>query len=351
MKRQLSTSACILFLSLCVARPGRADIVTCNDFPSVCSQIVNFSVTGGSRPYVVVEGSQGNFLDPSNPSQIAYSFGNSAASEVGVRTLATGILTATDTTASTYGDYDSVSIAANDIFTLSGPAGSSVSITADFTVAGTANLSAVAPYGSSLISGGGASIELCGPGGSFACGGDQFNDTFYTGLGASFPGYSGPLVSGNFSGDVSGTQDYLEHSFTWTQQVGTPFDVYYAMTAYTYGGTVDLTDPGTLSFDLPSGYSLQSLGGFSSPSPSAVPESSSVTLFAFVLAMTGYFRYRFRRRGYRGKQGPARSGRAASGAVVTFSFQRSASICRKLKAESSGERHASMYAYGSDSRR
>jgi hypothetical protein len=297
MKRQLGTSACILFLSLCFGRPAAADIVNCGLDPSVCSPIVNFSVAGGSNPYVYVSNPSANFLDPSNPSQIAFSFSGSQASEVAAGSLSTGILTATDTTTSTFNDTDFISIAANDIFTLSGPAGStgsSVSITATFTVSGTANLSAVGPGGSDLISGGGASIELCGPGGSFACGGDQFNDT----LDAPFPGYSGPIVSGNFSGDVNGSQDFLQHSFTWDQQVGTPFNVFYAMNAYTYGGTVDLTDPGTLSFGLPTGYTVDSVSGFSSAgAPSPVPESSSVTLFALALAITGFCRLPLRRRG------------------------------------------------------
>lgn len=267
--RHIATAALIAVGTL-VGGQAPADPITngvnCNlaTFQSACAAIVSFSVAGGANPYVYVSDAQGNFLNLANPSGIQFTFGNGPVSETASGSLATGILKATASDSQVYGGYDPLSITANDIFTLHGPPGTAT-ITAVFTVSGQAMLGAVGPYGSSLVSGGDASITLCGPGGGFACGGDSFSDRFYTGFGQAFPGFDGPID--------------LTHSWTFTQEVGVPFNVFYSMAIEVYGGSmIDLTDPGTLTFDLPEGYSISSASGYSSVT-SNVPEPRTLSLF------------------------------------------------------------------------
>lgn len=279
MTRPFSALLFAAFLVLCVGRRAGADVVNCNDpaYSSACAGIVNFSVAGGANPYVYVSNPQGNYLDLTNPAQISFSQ-TAGNPEQAAGSLASGILTATDQAISVYDDYDSLGINANDIFTLSGAAGL-VSITAQFKVSGTAYLQAVGPGESILIDGGDAHIVLCGPGGSFACGGDAFQDTG-----------GPPFAGGTFAVTSEYTgQPYLEVDYTWMQQVGTPFGVYYGMSMDVYSGSeIDLTDPGTLSFNLPAGYTISSEGGFTGGAPAgAVPEPGSIFLLAPVLVLSG----------------------------------------------------------------
>lgn len=282
MTRLFPVIACFVLLFLCFPHPAAAGPVNCGDptYTAACAAIVNFSVAGGPNPYVYAQDANPSndgthYLDLSNPDQINYSCPSSACagvSELASGSLSTGILQISGEAVSVYDDFDSVGIGANDIFTLGGPSGS-VGITATFTVTGTAYLAAVGAGQSILIDGGDASIELCGPGGSFACGGDTFQAT------GSAPYFGGTEpVTSEYSGEP-----YLLVTETWMQQTGVPFDIFYSMTLGAYSGSaIDLTDPGTLSFTLPSGYSLTSEGGFSQGLSSSVPEPGT-----FVLLLAG----------------------------------------------------------------
>lgn len=282
MKTLGAISAALLAVTTFSA-PASASVVNCNVFPSLCSPIANFSVAGGPHPYVYVSDNNANYLDVANPTQIAFNYNDASIAETAIGSLATGILKSKGTALSVYASYDQLGIAANDIFELSGPAGT-VSLTARFRTKGIADLVAVPKGGSILIDGGTVNIELCGPGGSFACGGDTFDVTSPN----PFGGYLGPIYS-----DANPSQKYLEHDYTFTQAVGTPFNIFYAMTLVAYSGsTIDLTDPGSLDFVLPAGYSIHSVSGF--PATSA-PEPITVALFGMGLAGAVAVRRRTRR--------------------------------------------------------
>ncbi len=288
MTRQFFILSHFTLLAFCLARPAAADPVSCNDPANTgaCNAIANFSVSGGANPYVYVQDQSSgmalnHYIDLSNPAQISYSCPSSSCagiSESASGSLATGVLKASGEAVNVYDDFDSVGISANDIFDLHGPAGS-VSITATFEVTGTANLAAVGPGGSILIDGGDASIVLCGPGGSFACGGDTFQATGVS----PFPGGTETITS-EYTG-----KPYLLVSYTWTQATNVPFGVYYSMNLDAYSGSsIDLTDPGTLSFNLPAGYSLTSEGGYSQGVVTATPEPRTLAaLLTALLAILG----------------------------------------------------------------
>lgn len=275
MKRLLAVAA-LAIMCLAFSRVASASIVDCNTDPSQCTTF-NTSVAGGANPYVYIQDAyfadtSNTYFDPANPTQITYNFNNGAVMEQATGSLATGI---TGVFAEGITSGDTVSVAANDIFTLVGPAGGPVDITATFTAAGTATLAPVASN-SPLVGGGNAQVELCGPGGSFACGGDSFNLG-----GIPFAGYSGPVFSENTG------QPSLTRQWTFSESAGDTFNIYYDLSAQVAAGsTIDLYDPGQLSFILPDGYSIESASGFESPvSTSATPEPRSLGLLALVLTV------------------------------------------------------------------
>jgi len=265
--------SCLLF-----AREAAASIVNCNTSPTTCNNVFNQSLIGGSNPYVYVQDAyfsdtSNSYFDPASPGQITYSFNNGAVTEQATGSLATGI---TGVLAEGGSSGDLVKVVANDIFTLNGPTGGGpVNITATFYAAGTASLAAVGSN-SPLVGGGNATLQLCGPGGSFACTSDDFNVG-----GLPFAGYSGPVYSNN-SGNP-----YLEAQSTFSESAGSTFNVFYNLSAQVAAGSsIDLYDPGQLSFTLPDGYSIDSEGGFQYPvPPSAVPEPASFGLVGAVVAV------------------------------------------------------------------
>jgi hypothetical protein len=278
MKNHLvACAAVVTLLCLLFTRAASAEIVNCNTSPSSCT-VFNQSLTGGAYPYVYVHDAyfsdtSNTYFDPSNPGDITYIFGNGAVSEKAKGSLATGSI---GVLAQGFTSGDLVNVSANDIFTLHGPAsGGPVNITVEIHAAGTASLP---PVGSSspLVGGGDASVEVCGPGGSFACVFDNFNVG-----GLPFAGYSGPVFSENTH------KSYLDARWTFSESAGSTFGVFYELHAgVAAGGTIDLYDPGQLSFTLPEGYSIDSVSGFQSPAPlSGVPEPSSLGLMALMIGL------------------------------------------------------------------
>jgi hypothetical protein len=264
-----------------------ADAVSCSPYSPFfdhCSSILFGN--GGTTPYIEVVGRLGSYIDVDNPSQISWVYADTAVSEVASGSLQTGQLHSTDWAKEVYYDADSLTINARDSFTLSGAPGV-VSITARFRVDGNAILPAV--DSSILTDGGQANLILCGPGGSYACGGDTFNLSY----GPPFPGYSGPIYS-----QYNTAQHYLERTWTWDQQVGVPFNVFYSMQIQVYSGsTIDLSHTGTLDFILPGDYEVTSAGGYSSLVASGVPEPGTWVLMALGLAAAGLRKARQRGRG------------------------------------------------------
>jgi hypothetical protein len=274
----LADAAVFAMLGLFCARQAAGEIVNCNNSPSSCTTF-NASVIGGPNPYVYIQDAYFNdtsdtYFDPASPTQINYNFNNGAVVEKATGSLATGI---TGVYAEGDSTGDTVKIFANDIFTLNGPSGGGpVDITAIFHAAGTASLAPVASN-APLVGGGNATLQLCGPGGSFACVADQFNLG-----GIPFAGYSGPVFSEYTS------EPYLQAESTFSESAGSTFNVYYSLIAsVSAGGDIDLYDPGQLSFDLPAGYSISSVSGFQFPAPttSTVPEPGSLGLLACVMGV------------------------------------------------------------------
>lgn len=288
MNKKLTVFALFAFLFVCGGLAHGA-VVNCSDptFSSACAAIVNFSVTGGSQPYVYVTDPNAHYLDLSNPTQVNFSCPSSSCagvSEQAAGSLSTGILQASGQAVTVYDDFDTVGVSANDIFTINGPANTSVAITASFKVAGTAMLQSVGPGGSVLIDGADSSVYICGPSGT-GCDGDSFHK-----MGLA------PFTGGNVTVTSDNTGNpYLLVNLTWDQQTNTAFDLAYGMTLDAYSGSsVDLFDPGTLSFTLPTGDSITSLGGFSQGVPmSPTPEPGSIGLAGVALAVTGLARRLF----------------------------------------------------------
>lgn len=260
----------LALLCLLFARVAAAAIVNCNSSPSSCT-VFNPSTIGGANPYVYVQDAYfsdtfNTYFDPANPAAINFTFNNGAVNEQAIGTLSTGV---TGVYASGSSSGDTVSVSANDIFTLNGPTGGGpVDITVEFQASGTASLAPVASN-SPLVGGGNATLELCGPSGSFACRSDQFNLG-----GLPFAGYSGPVYSTNT------LQSGLQATYTFSESAGSTFNVFYELSAQVASGSdIDLFDPGQLSFILPDGYSIDSVSGFQYPIPAAgtgVPEPTSL---------------------------------------------------------------------------
>ena len=255
----------LLTAALCCAfnRPAAATLVNCSNNPGACDAILG----SGLHPWIRVDGRQGTWLDVDNPTQIHYAYSDSNVAETASGSLATGILKSTAHALQVYNDADDIQIQTNDLYTISGPPGS-VSLTARLRASGVANFPPVGPGGSVLIDGGDADIELCV---LSHCAGDVFRQEG----GPPFAGYVGPIYSVN-----NPSQQFLELDVKFTSKTGVPFRMTYGMNASVYSGSmIDLTDPGTLDFVLPAGYSITSAGGFSS----AVPEPTTIVLVALGL--------------------------------------------------------------------
>jgi hypothetical protein len=257
---------CLLFaMAWAVMAPAGAAIVNC-DGNSEC----NFLLTVNS--WVYLSGTNGTFFDPQNPTQISRQFGDANVEEDSSADLTTGTIRTKSESLNGLNGYNQIRIGARDVFTLIGAPGL-VQLTAAFRLEGTAALQAV----NSGVQAGGAVVTagLCGPGGGIACGTDSFAR-----LANPFAGYTGPIVS-----NANPLQPYLNVVYTWQQQVGTPFALDYWVIAEVYrGSTVDASSTGSLSFVLPTGYSVESQGGFAGAT-SEVPEPSSLAMIGISAAV------------------------------------------------------------------
>jgi hypothetical protein len=262
--------------SLVFVKGAEAAIVDCGTQPTTCYSVFNPSTIGGSNPYVWVTDAgakpSSNYFDPASPTQIDYHFTNLLAGEHAIGSLATGVLGVYASTTSN--NFDSVGVQANDIYTIEGPASiGPIPITASVIVSGAASLT-LQPFSAGFVGGGSVSLELCGPGGAFACNFDYFNLG-----GLPFPGYIGPIYS-QYTG-----KNYLQVVYNFTEPVATPFNVYYSLSAQvnSFGlSFIDVLDPVQLSFTLPPGYSVTSQSGFSSAS--ATPEPGTALYLGIGLA-------------------------------------------------------------------
>jgi hypothetical protein len=266
--------------------------------PATADTIENCGVTNSAlcnavqshtQPGITVYGSlpaNTTWIDDTfNGTQINFSDGNSGLAEQAYASLATGTLRLS---AQSYGStsYDALYITAGDFFTIAGPPGT-VSLSAQLLANGTADLPSV---GSSGLN---PSVNLTAwvqpPGGSYIYAADFFQIS-YSVFNLPNPSYSGPIYS------VYSGQNFLDASSqTWTETVGVPFYFSYGLQAQvTDGGDMNVLHTGTLSFNLPAGYTIQSQGGFSS-APASVPEPSSAVLALTVVACFAWCRRRSQR--------------------------------------------------------
>jgi hypothetical protein len=272
----------VLFASPAVASP-----VNCALNVTACSDLQS-GITG-TGAWTLFGTTQTTWMDLSNPHSL---FVDSTSAgqwhSIGDASLATGTLKILADSFSTLAVQAFSQLTSRDVFTLAGPGGGPVQITARFRADGAANLP---NQGGALGPGGNATVELFTPGG-------PAGDSFSRGLGQV------PYV-GAVSSDTNGTP-YLEALVSFDVTPGTPFALSYRLTAQSRNlSSIDMMNTATLAFTLPAGYSITSIGGYGTqttptptptPDPSPVPEPSTWTLMALgTLLMARQVRKRIRR--------------------------------------------------------
>jgi hypothetical protein len=282
----------LVFVLSFAASPAAAAPINCATNAPACD-----AIELGPGPWVKYVDNTGRYMDLTNPTYIDMSITatNGTYHNQGLGSLASGLVKVLSAALSNFNTFASAEVHSKDVFTVTGPnPGSIVNITASFTADGTATL-VNTPNGGGLGVGGSASAILCGPFGGYNCGGDHFN---YTGAPQTFVPYTGPVYS-----NANPSQPFLQHQVTFGVTVGQPFSVEYWLVLQAYNGsTMDMYNTGTLGFAVPGGYSITSLGGFSSPlpppppPPGVVPEPSTWTLFALGSALLARGIYRRKRR-------------------------------------------------------
>jgi hypothetical protein len=233
-----------------------------------------------------------NYIDTANPGALTYSLTNASdpggfpypgSHKEAVGSLASGTLKLFNQVGAQnyFFSGDSIGLRAQDVFTLSGGSGV-VHITVSMIATGNVALAAVNDW--PFQQGGVVSLILCGPGGSFACGGDQFHmTTDGDAVPEDFVGYSGPIYSTN----PGGATDHLQRDYSFDQEIGVPFDIFYALDSTVYNGSLaDISHTATLSFTLPDGVTISSVGGFGAQpnqDPGEVPEPAPLALLGLGL--------------------------------------------------------------------
>jgi hypothetical protein len=254
MKRLSSAITLLLLLTAATAAPASAAPINCATNPAGCD-----AIELGAGPYVMFRDNNGRWLDIGSPFSI-YVDDTSTGQwhSIGDGSLASGQLKILADSLQSAAAVDAFSmLTAQDVFTVTGPAGV-ISITATFNADGSANLPDV---GGALGPGGSATAEMFGPSGSTG-------DAFARGTGEV------PFVGGID----------LQTSLTFDVTIGVPFRLTYRLAANARNfSDIDMLGTGSLGFVLPQGYTISSLGGYSSlqptPTPNpAVPEPSTLTL-------------------------------------------------------------------------
>lgn len=264
----------VILVMVGIARPAMASTINCSTNVAACDAIE----LGGS-PYIkFVSDTFGRYIDIANPYTVTQDVLTATTHNIGNGSLAAGVLQVYSQALSSFNTFASAGIYARDTFTVSGPSNAPLTITAVFTAHGTANL-IVSPNPGGLVMGGNATANMCGPGGSFACGGDSFSQL---GFPPTYQAYNGPITSSNTPG-----QSYLERSYTFQVTPGTPFSMTYEIILGVYNGsTMNMYNTGNLSFTLPTGYAITSLGGYGAATtqpPAAVPEPATWTMLGLGL--------------------------------------------------------------------
>jgi hypothetical protein len=257
MKRLSFAITLLLLLTAATAAPVLAAPINCSTNTAACD-----AIELGGGPYVMFRDNNGRWLDILSPFSIHVDDTSTGQwHSIGDGSLATGQLKILADSLQSVAAVEAFSmVTAQDIFTVTGAPGV-ISITATFNADGNANLPDV---GGALGPGGSATAELCGPG----CGILYRIDTFARGTG-EVP-YVGPID--------------LQTSVTFDVTIGTPFTMFYRLAAQARNTSdIDMLNTGSLGFVLPQGYTISSLGGYSSlqptPTPNpAVPEPSTLTL-------------------------------------------------------------------------